>query len=1188
MSKKRYRIYKAGGEQDQSMNPMSQFLERAQMGKEYQRSPEQQVPEEMSMMEQEQGMPMAEDLMSDIKQSLEEGVELEDILVEKVKEGVELNDLGQVLAEMGIPEQAIVEAFQYVQRLMAPAQEQPSEEDMAAMQQEQMSQEEQPPMEQPPMSRGGYIKLKLKEAQEGMSVDKSNLNLAAENDVNNVSNLLKFTQDNNMTNQFGQEYDMMANQETMPDQEMMPEARLGREARRERRQERRSDRREDRQERRDERRSDRDVRQAERMADREGRQAQRAYRQAYRNTSVPFGYNPPMIGAGMGAGFNPMMSGNMIFEGERGLFGRLKNYKIQIDGLGFPANYTRGLYKQGLTNPNYIRQDYFRKQLPGEVMGSNTKPRNPNSDNNENPDTKSIAAGSTDGGKSEGTATGDNNKGGATPVSTAAENSTNPEGFVEKVEVDKKFDNLGDTKIVETNSGEKIVVPNTNNDKGIGMDDFIDWTIYGIGTVAVLDVLVNARNYRKMKKAGLSDKQIAKKATEEGAEKLSEKTVTQTSKAQEWLKGRKSSRDPLSGRFQKKASTIPQYAKQKTSNLAKSVYKPARNIARKAPSFGRNVLKALSRGRIKEDGGFVDSMDEMYDNPDLYRFTGGGDPGFADYFADGGYYEDGGEYEPFKSTYQGPLTEADQTSLDNQYVTTAIPEIPFAPATKPNYRTIRSDEEAQENEAYRRKLFENYARSGSSNVAFASNRGNKSVGYTGYNDNTLRDAKYYADTDMNSKEGQILKTRDDMEYYIDNNLLDTVDPNKDEKYLEYRKKLSTLRSQAYGGSAQPQYKNVYDPYMPDMEYGGIQYAAPGAVVDPGYNKEDTEKDLIEGETNYKDQYGKDARSLFEGIMANPDQKAAMMAMYKKQQGAGTGTGGTGQGGMFLSSPYGNGRGYGNRRGFMNSVMGYNRPAAFQKTGQWLSPYSNSMNSIRNQSYKSGLPMLEGIPGDANLTQVEVVKRNMFDRLFPGKDEDGNRNPRGPRKSIKYTFNQPGSSAPGLDTKDNKISNFKIDPRPDFDESGGNEIEEERIIDEGSENQDGLNTISIEEQIEKDAANSRGAAAAMRTKGDDRRDRRDKNKADRLKNRQERQTDRTFRKIGRRANRFYGNDEPSTQEGKDRMNQQAPGFTSEMEDNLERDAMMGYAYGGFQEGEVYDLTEAEIGAIMAAGGQIEFI
>jgi len=1050
MSKKRYRIYKAGGE--------------------YQSSSDQNMPEEMSMMESGQAVPMAEDIMSDIKQSLQEGVELEDILIEKVKEGVELNDLGQILAEIGIPEAAIVEAFQYIQRLM--------------------SQEEEPPMEEPVMSRGAFVKQRLKEAQEGMSVDKSNLNLAAEDDVNNVSNLLKFTETNNMTNQFGQEYDdMMANQE------MMPEARLGREAR----QQRRADRRERRQERREERRADRDARQAERIANREDRQAQRAYRQAYRNIAVPFGYNPPMIGAGMGIGLNPMTSGNMIFEGERGLFGRLKNYKIQIDGLGYPANYTRGLYKQGLINPGYVRQDYFRKQLPGEVMGSNTKPRNPNSDNNENPDKDAIKGGSRDAGKSQGTATGDNKGGGAPSknVTAVSTQSRNPEGFEEKNPIDEKFDNIGDGEVVETGDGTKIYVKPTGQ-KDIGADDAIDWTLYGIGAVAVLDVLVTANTYRRLKKRGLSDKKIAEKATAEGAEKLSEKTVTKTSKVKDWLKNRKPSRDPLSGRFQPKSTTIPQYAKQKTTNLAKSVYKPTRNLIRKAPGAGKAILKILSRGRIKEDGGFVDSMDEMYGNPDLYRFTGGGD---FDYF-NGGMIEP--QYEDVTDPYMPDMEHGGPHSLAERM---AMLQNQNAMNQAAN-RTMRTD----------------------------------SMNIPEYDmDMQNQNAEYKAIANQNAKREALKKA------YLD------ATTNK------------------------PKEKSMMD-FMYPKQYGGIQYAAPGAVVDPGYNKEDpadAEKDLIEGETNYKDQYGKDARSLFEGIMANPDQKAAMMAMYKKQQ---QGSGGGGQGGMFLSSPYGNGRGYGNRRGFMNSVMGYNRPAVFQKTGQWLSPYSTSMDSIRNQSYKSGLPMLEGIPEGSNLTQVEVIKRNMFDRLFPGKDEDGNRNPRGPRKSIKYTFNQPGSSTPGLDTKDNEISKVKINPKPNFDKSGGNEIEEEKIIYDGSENQDGMNTISIEDQIEKDAANSRGAAAAMRTKADDRRDAR----KERIDARQKRRADRRAAPAPTPKPQSSGTFRPSTRfmsEG-----------TDNMDANLEREAMMGnFMYGGYyEEGGVYDLTEEEIGAIMAAGGQIEFI
>ena len=136
-------------------------------------------------------------------------------------------------------------------------------------------------------------------------------------------------------------------------------------------------------------------RQAVRQAGRANRQAQRAYRQAYRNIATPFGYNPPMIGAGMGIGLDPMVMGNISFEGERGLFGRLKNYKINIDNLGFPVNYTRGLYRQGLMNPGYVQQDYIRKQLPGEVINydptQSTKTVNPNT--NEIPDKESVKGG---------------------------------------------------------------------------------------------------------------------------------------------------------------------------------------------------------------------------------------------------------------------------------------------------------------------------------------------------------------------------------------------------------------------------------------------------------------------------------------------------------------------------------------------------------------------------------------------------------------------------------------------------------------------------------------------------------------------------------------------------------------------------------------------------------------------------
>ena len=115
--------------------------------------------------------------------------------------------------------------------------------------------------------------------------------------------------------------------------------------------------------------------------------------------------------------------------------------------------------------------------------------------------------------------------------------------------------------------------------------------------------------------------------------------------------------------------------------------------------------------------------------------------------------------QPFVNVYEGPLTEADQTSLDNYFTTTVDPEVPFSPTTKPWYRTILSDEKAQEAEDYKRRLFENYARSGSSDANWNANRGNKSVGYRGYGQ-MLDEAKKYAYLDMDSQEGKTMSARD--------------------------------------------------------------------------------------------------------------------------------------------------------------------------------------------------------------------------------------------------------------------------------------------------------------------------------------------------------------------------------------------------------------------------------------------
>lgn len=76
------------------------------------------------------------------------------------------------------------------------------------------------------------------------------------------------------------------------------------------------------------------------------------------------------------------------------------------------------------------------------------------------------------------------------------------------------------------------------------------------------------------------------------------------------------------------------------------------------------------RARVRfDDGGFINSEDQFYGNPDLYRFTGGG-PRFTDYFGDGGYYEDGGYYGDggyYEDVYDPYMPYAENGIIAGQY-----------------------------------------------------------------------------------------------------------------------------------------------------------------------------------------------------------------------------------------------------------------------------------------------------------------------------------------------------------------------------------------------------------------------------------------------------------------------------------------------------------------------------------------
>jgi hypothetical protein len=192
--------------------------------------------------------------------------------------------------------------------------------------------------------------------------------------------------------------------------------------------------------------------------------------------------------------------------------------------------------------------------------------------------------------------------------------------------------------------------------------------------------------------------------------------------------------------------------------------------------FSKKHLKtAIKRffNFIKEDGGAVDSMDEMYGNPDLYRFTGGGQG--VDYFGDGGYYEDGGASDPPRYMVMTLMSQPPKFQVVDQnmrrYGT-------YATLEEANARIVQlgGDPNRSIDPGFEMKSLPNYPRR-----------------------DTTGDAKKY-----NLRPGEVLFENGG--YYGNGG--------------------STNDFEIMG---QPAYKNVYDPYMP--------YANNGMIVDSSYQEE---------------------------------------------------------------------------------------------------------------------------------------------------------------------------------------------------------------------------------------------------------------------------------------------------------------------------------------------------------------
>ena len=586
-----------------------------------------------------------------------------------------------------------------------------------------------------------------------------------------------------------------------------------------------------------------------------------------------------------------------------------------------------------------------------------------------------------------------------------------------------------------------------------------------------------------------------------------------------WLKSRKQTRSPLTGKFQAKPETLRGYSYQKAKNLGSNVYKygykyPARYVAGSKPaSWGKRLFKTIiTRGRHQE-GGFVDSMDPDYGNPDLYRFTGGGD---FDYFGDQAYigYEDvtdpympymvdGGSIPMADNGGQYPMTETeyyrsqqfyddmDNKSLENQgafYPT----QSGMAP---PNSRTENIS-------AQSRKNLLDPGRASTRTERMRKRFPNVETVARSYDANQL--ARQQAETLRNESMGRIGKS------------MRSAQTNK-------------IKPRKMG------YKSMY-------EYGGIPMADEGLYVDPSkktyqeyldwHNEEPVEegyaraKPLSESEwmaeqgfkTQVNPNSGDARKDLYNSL--SDAQKEMYQAAYKKMQNRGYRGYGYGQ------YPY--------RRGIFNTMMGIQAPAAIRRAGSWLSPYIGP-------TYSDGTPVIGGIPTDAKLSTIEYNRRGLFERMFPGKDAEGNRLPRGPRKSVKYTFNLPGTDGAAASEP-----------------SGPTSIEDAKAAYKEKKKAKRLDARSARQEGRQEARETRQKGRATRQQG-------------RQKDRADRKSERTFRKIGRRAEDLYNymSQEPLSEEGKARME-------------------MGYSYGGMSVGDERYMTADEIAQFMAAGGQIEFL
>jgi len=713
MSKKKYRIYKAGGaQQGRVMNPTAMWF--AQMGAQQPSQEEMMMMQQGAQQPQQQG-PSEEELMA-IMQALQEVMESgenpQELIAQMLEGQVPPEIIIQALVQIGAPtkdaERLVMTTIEQMQAAQSQEQGQPqmSEEEMMAMQQQQAPQQA---MYAGGISKKNYIKKKLKEAKVGMSMDEESEVGSATNFAANtqpVKNaLLNFNEENIIRNNASNEFDniQMAQNQTQAD-DSLEQARFGRG-----------------------------------RARRQDRQLDRTVRKAFGDIAFPAGVAPMMMPGAPMMGGAPSVLDMEVHRG--GLFNRIKEVKMHMENTGagnMPVNFAQGMFMNGLYNPMSMQNSgdfMYNITYPGtrENSSSNVTGRDNDFITIPYPDNSgggnNGGGGNNDGGKNNTEPTTNTKpEGGCGEGMKWDPNTLGENGLAGKCVEDKKVDpgSCSGGRVFDPLSGEckckdaKTPLWDAASGKCVAQNVKVippeDGTNYLL-PAALLAMGVGYVNREKIAKY-LVDKGVKKgdkKAIQAAIQEISDKNLqgyfsNVADDAMEPLVGKNG--QLLMGFFDDAQSVQgPQDMRKVGSNVAEEVIPPV-NANRpsgnmfdypeqagpkqrpklQAPDYSksqqrliknkynaalksRDALEALAKeykipigvpkagGKqfskkylktsikkffnfIKEDGGAVDSMDEMYGNPDLYRFTGGGQG--MDYFDEGGYYEDGGSTNDFE------------------------------------------------------------------------------------------------------------------------------------------------------------------------------------------------------------------------------------------------------------------------------------------------------------------------------------------------------------------------------------------------------------------------------------------------------------------------------------------------------------------------------------------------------------